>query len=136
MKIAEMLRENANEFGKIDTLDHGSPTKMAAFTPIVTADRFGWAAYNAESLMGHTIPVSPETLVYLQREPIGVIACITPWNGPLPMIASKLAPALTLGNTCVIKPPSVDSPGCSQIGRAIGETGNTTRHHQCRHRSW
>ena len=59
--------------------------------------------------MGHTIPVSPETLVYLQREPVGVVAIITPWNLPLMMIFQKLAPALTLGNTCVIKPPSINS---------------------------
>ena len=57
MKIAALIRENAGEFGQIDTLDHGSPTKTAAFTaPCVTADRFEWAAYNARSLMGHTIP--------------------------------------------------------------------------------
>ncbi len=119
VKLAEMLRENAIEFGRIDTLDHGSPTKMAAFTPIVTADRFEWAAYNARSLMGHTIPISPETLAYLQREPIGVIACITPWNGPLPMIVSKLAPALTLGNTCVIKPPSIDSLAALKLAELL-----------------
>jgi acyl-CoA reductase-like NAD-dependent aldehyde dehydrogenase len=59
--------------------------------------------------MGHTVPQSPDELVYLQHEPIGVVALITPWNLPLSMIIQKLAPALTLGNTCIIKPPSIDS---------------------------
>jgi len=119
MKIAALIRENAGEFGQIDTLDHGSPTKTAAFTPIVTADRFEWAAYNARSLMGHTIPSSPDELVYLQREPVGVVACITPWNGPLPMVVSKLAPALVLGNTCIIKPPSIDSLAALKLAELL-----------------
>ena len=84
MKIAALIRENAGEFGRIDTLDHGTPTKTAAFMAALQADRFEWAAYNGRSLMGHTIPSIPDELVYLQREPIGVIAIITPWNFPWP----------------------------------------------------
>jgi len=41
---------------------------------------FEWTAYNARSLMGHTVPNSANELDYLQREPVGVIALITPWN--------------------------------------------------------
>ena len=109
MKIAAMLRDNAEELGKLDTLDHGSPAQRAAFLPAASSMNFEWAAYNCRSLMGHTIPASPDELVYLQREPIGVIAIITPWNVPLMMVVEKLAPALTIGNTCIIKPPSIDS---------------------------
>jgi len=108
IKIAALLRENADELGRIDVIDHGSPAKMASFAAGMTSERFEWAAYNARSLMGHTVPLSPDSLAYLLREPVGVIALITPWNGPLQMIASKLAPALALGNTCIIKPPSID----------------------------
>ena len=119
MKIAALIRENAGEFGRIDTLDHGTPTKTAAFMAATQADRFEWAAYNGRSLMGHTIPSSPDELVYLQREPIGVIALITPWNFPLAMICHKLAAALTLGNTCVIKPPSIDSLAAIKLGELL-----------------
>ncbi len=119
IKLAEMLRENAKEFGEIDTMDHGTPSKIAAFMVAAASDRFEWAAYNARSLMGHTIPISPETLAYLQREPIGVIALITPWNLPLMMICHKLAPALTLGNTCVIKPPSIDSLAALKLAELL-----------------
>ena len=109
MKIAAMLRENAKELGSIDTFDHGTPTKSAAPTVAGKALNFEWAAYNSRSLMGHTVPQSPDELVYLQHEPIGVVALITPWNFPLSMVLVKLAPALTLGNTCIIKPPRIDS---------------------------
>jgi acyl-CoA reductase-like NAD-dependent aldehyde dehydrogenase len=119
MKIAAILRDNAEELGNIDTLDHGTPSKIAPFMVAGASDRFEWAAYNARSLMGHTIPVSPETLAYLQREPIGVIALITPWNLPLLMICHKLAPALTLGNTCVVKPPSIDSLAALKLAELL-----------------
>ena len=109
IKIANILRENAKEIGLLDTLEHGTPMKRAAFLAADTPRWFEWAAYNARSLMGHTIPLGSEALVYLQREPIGVVALITPWNMPLAMIFQKLAPALTLGNTCIIKPPSINS---------------------------
>lgn len=109
IKIAALMQENAGEIGKIDTMEHGTPTKTAAASVVISSQRFEWAAYNARSLMGHTVPSNPDELVYLQREPIGVIAIITPWNVPLAMVVGKLAPALALGNTCVIKPPSINS---------------------------
>ena len=109
LKLAALLRENAKELGRLDTLEHGTPTKRAYSFASDTPVWFEWVAYNARSLMGHIIPVSRDTLVYLQREPIGVVALITPWNLPLLMIYQKLAPALVLGNTCIIKPPSIDS---------------------------
>ena len=67
----------------------------------------------------HTIPSSPDELVYLQREPIGVIALITHLMPPLAMICHKLAAALTLGNTCVIKPPSIDSLAAIKLGELL-----------------
>jgi acyl-CoA reductase-like NAD-dependent aldehyde dehydrogenase len=106
MKIAALIRDNAKELGRIETIDHGTPTKAAPILAASTATRFEWAAYNARSLMGHTIPSNSSELVYLQREPVGVIAIVTPWNFPMGMIIGKLAPALTLGNTCIIKPPN------------------------------
>jgi acyl-CoA reductase-like NAD-dependent aldehyde dehydrogenase len=119
MKIAALFREHAEELGKIDTLDHGSPLKRAAFSASRLSDRFEWAAFNARSLMGHTVPQSSDVMVYLQREPIGVVALITPWNIPLGMIVQKLAPALTLGNTCIIKPPSIDSLSALKLAEIL-----------------
>ena len=59
MKIAAMLRDNAKELGRIDTLDHGTPAaKSAAPTVAGKALNFEWAAYNSRSLMGHTVPQS------------------------------------------------------------------------------
>lgn len=123
MKIAARMQENARDLGEIDTLEHGTPTKTAATSVAITSQRFEWAAYNARSLMGHTVPSDPNELVYLQREPIGVVAIITPWNVPLAMVVGKLAPALTLGNTCVIKPPSINSLTSLKLAELLETVG-------------
>ena len=73
LKIAALLRENAKECGRIDCQEHGTPAKMAEFLAADTPGWFEWAAYNARSMMGHTMPVSSETVVYMQREPVGVV---------------------------------------------------------------
>jgi acyl-CoA reductase-like NAD-dependent aldehyde dehydrogenase len=123
MKIAALLRDNAEELGRIDTLDHGTPSLRAASRAAGSAQWFEWAAYNARSLMGNTIPASSNELAYLQREPVGVVALITPWNLPLLMIIQKLAPALTVGNTCIIKPPSIDSLQALKFGELLDTLG-------------
>ena len=123
MKIAALLRDNAEELGRIDTLDHGTPKLRAASRSAGSAQWFEWAAYNARSLMGNTVPASSNELAYLQREPIGVVALITPWNLPLLMIIQKLAPALTVGNTCIIKPPSIDSLQALKFGELLDTLG-------------
>ena len=123
MKIAGLIKENAKELGRIDTLDHGTPIKIAVNMAASQAQRFEWTAYNARSLMGHTIPANSESVVYLQREPIGVIAMIIPWNTPLPVTITKLAPALTLGNTCIIKPPSIDSLSVLRLAELLDTLG-------------
>ena len=123
MKIAALLRDNAEELGRIDTLDHGTPKLRAASRVAGSSQWFEWAAYNARSLMGNTVPLSSNELAYLQREPVGVVALITPWNLPLLMIIQKLAPALTVGNTCIIKPPSIDSLQALKLGELLDTLG-------------
>ena len=109
LKIAALLRDNAREIAQIDILEHGTPKNLAAMIAGDLAEWFEWNAYNARALMGNTVPQSPDELIYLQREPVGVVALITPWNLPLLMIIEKLAPALMVGNTCIIKPASINS---------------------------
>ena len=109
LKIAAILRDYAKEIAEIDTLEHGTPKNLASRIAGDLPEWFEWNAYNARSLMGNTVPQSPEELIYLQREPVGVVALITPWNLPLLMIIEKLAPALMVGNTCIVKPASINS---------------------------
>lgn len=61
------------------------------------------------SSMGQGPGDAPNTLAYMKREPIGVCALITPWNVPSLLISTKISPCIANGNTCVLKPPSINS---------------------------
>jgi acyl-CoA reductase-like NAD-dependent aldehyde dehydrogenase len=122
-EMAALIREHAQELGRIDTLDHGTPAKGAGFMAAMSSDHLDFAAQAARSVMGDVIPLRPDVLTYIQREPIGVCALITPWNVPLMMVLAKLGPALAVGNTCIIKPPSIDSLAVLKMGEIIDKLG-------------
>jgi acyl-CoA reductase-like NAD-dependent aldehyde dehydrogenase len=119
LKIATILRENAKEIAKIDILEHGTPKNLAAMIAGDLPEWLEWNAYNARTMMGNTVPQGPNELIYLQREPVGVVALITPWNLPLLMIIEKLAPALMVGNTCIIKPASINSLSALKLAELL-----------------
>ncbi len=108
-KIAAAIMEHLQELVELEILEHGTPRSYAHLVVSAAANYFDWAAYAAKSLTGEVLPVDPGKKVYLQREPVGVNALITPWNLPLAVAATKLSQALTVGNACIIKPPSVNS---------------------------
>ncbi len=108
-KLGRIMRENIPELIKLETTEHGSPIENASFMANWSSELVEFAAATSRTLMGHQLPATADTLFYILREPVGVCALITPWNAPIMMIAAKLAPALAVGNTCVIKPPSINS---------------------------
>jgi len=108
-RISDAFRANAAEISRLETLEHGSILSLAEHVPMVAAEVFEWAAARADSMLGDYIPTLKEVVTYLKREPVGVCAIITPWNHAIIMMAVKLAQALTVGNTCIVKPPSVNS---------------------------
>ncbi len=123
LKLAAALKEHHDELAVLDVTEHGTPAKRADFIAADLPEWFEWAAYSARQLMGQTVPNSPDELDYLQREPVGVVAIITPWNYPLLMIVEKLAPALVVGNTCVIKPPSIDALTALKLAEIMDTIG-------------
>ncbi|MFA5308674.1 MAG: aldehyde dehydrogenase family protein [Dehalococcoidales bacterium] len=118
-RIAAAIRENADELARLEVMEHGSPAELAAFMLRFAAGNMEFAASIARNMMGEVLPpvynmgeanqTEPNVVSYLKREPIGVCALITPWNVPSLMIASKIGPCLAAGNTCVVKPPSINS---------------------------
>ncbi len=122
-EIARAIRENAEELGKLDTLDHGTPARTAFFMAMGSAGNLDFSADTARTMMSEMIPASANTLTYTRKEPVGVVALITPWNAPLMMICDKLGSLLATGNTCVIKPPSVDSLEALKLAEIISGIG-------------
>jgi acyl-CoA reductase-like NAD-dependent aldehyde dehydrogenase len=107
-KIADALEARIDEFALLETLDNGKPIFESRYVDIPAAiDALRYFAGWADKVTGETLPVSgPFVLAYTLREPIGVIAAITPWNFPIIQALWKIAPALACGNTVIHKPAS------------------------------
>jgi len=137
-EVARLLREHSEELAAVMTAEGGKPL-------IENRDEVGWTAaafdYYAEigrDSAGRVIPpIEASQLALVVKEPLGVVACIVPWNYPLLLLAWKLAPALAAGNATVCKPseltpistlmlaPCVEHlpPGVVNLVAGGGETG-------------
>jgi succinate-semialdehyde dehydrogenase/glutarate-semialdehyde dehydrogenase len=104
-RIYDLIVANADRLAEIMTLEQGKPVKEAKGEVLWGADFFLWYSEEAKRINGEIIPSSRTTQrILVQRQPIGVVAAITPWNFPSSMITRKLAPALAAGCTVVVKP--------------------------------
>ena len=124
-KIGAALRDRHEEIAKIDCLDHGTPIAMARDYTMEASNEFDRAAAMAQPLGADALDMGRDGLAYVHRQPIGVCALITPWNVPLWVAASKIASALIMGNTCVLKPPSIDSVTSLLLGEIIANLNDT-----------
>ncbi|MEU6375434.1 aldehyde dehydrogenase family protein [Streptomyces sp. NPDC046909] len=105
-RVGDLIDEHAEELAQLETLDQGQPIGISRMVSVrAAAEHFRYYAGWVTKLYGETAPVSfPNVLQYTKREPVGVCALITPWNFPLMIASWKIAPALTCGNTVVVKP--------------------------------
>lgn len=106
----EKILENADYLAELLTTEQGKPLAEAMGEIIGGANAVEWAAEEAKRIYGDYIPAHKEDArILISREPVGVVAAITPWNFPSAMIMRKVAPALAAGCTVVLK-PSEDTP--------------------------
>ena len=122
-KIAAAIRANAKELATCEALEHGTPYQDAFGVCMGAAGKFEYAANIALALMGIQIPMESGQLSYFKRGPMGVAALVIPWNFPVIMLAVKASAALAVGNTCVIKPPSINSMTDLVFARIIQSAG-------------
>ncbi len=103
----ELVKENEEEIATYMTKEQGKPLKEAIGEVRYANSYIRWYAEEAKRVYGETIPASSQDKRMLAiKQPIGVVAAITPWNFPAAMITRKLAPALAVGCTVVLKPAS------------------------------
>lgn len=101
----ELILEHASDLGTIITAEMGKPLAEARGEVVYGAGFVSWSAEEAKRIHGETLQTPfPGTRGWTVRQPIGVVACITPWNFPSAMITRKCAPALAAGCTVVVKP--------------------------------
>jgi phenylacetaldehyde dehydrogenase len=125
-KLGDLIEERADEFAELETLDNGKPLSYARRDDIAGSIRmFRYMAGWATRANGETIPVSSpgNWLAYTLREPVGVVGQIIPWNFPLLIAAGKIAPALAVGCTVVLKPAEQTPLSALRLGELIAEAG-------------
>jgi acyl-CoA reductase-like NAD-dependent aldehyde dehydrogenase len=104
-RVAELIRENADELAQLESLDVGKPISLCHAVDVTNAaNDYEYFAAIAHSLDGAVRNTPMNALAYTKREPLGVVAAITPFNFPLILAGSKIGPALAAGNTVVHKP--------------------------------
>ncbi|MEJ2886304.1 aldehyde dehydrogenase [Actinomycetospora aeridis] len=116
-RLAELIGENAERLARLEVNDSGKLYREMLGQLQGLGGWYHYYAGLADKIEGAQIPSpNPNYLVYTRREPVGVVAAITPWNSPLLLMSWKVAPALAAGCTVVIK-PSEHAPG-STLGFA------------------
>jgi acyl-CoA reductase-like NAD-dependent aldehyde dehydrogenase len=125
LRMADLIEERATELSDLETLDVGMPKFLSIGMIMQAADVFRYWAGWATKIHGLTSPsMQPgEFLGYTQREPLGVVGGITPWNGPFIMAAWKTAPALACGNTVVLKPAEHTPMTAMELARIAADAG-------------
>jgi gamma-glutamyl-gamma-aminobutyraldehyde dehydrogenase len=109
-RFAELIRANREELALTETLNMGKPiTDARAIDARAAADCFAYYGECADKVYGEVAPTTLENLALILREPIGVVGAVVPWNFPMIMAAWKVAPALSMGNSVVLK-PAEESP--------------------------
>lgn len=105
LKLADVIDENAEELARLESQNVGKPMAIARDEMPFSADNLRFFAGAARNLEGKSAAEYVEGYTSLiRREPLGIVAGITPWNYPLMMVVWKLGPALAAGNVQIIKP--------------------------------
>ncbi|MCO5151849.1 MULTISPECIES: aldehyde dehydrogenase [unclassified Shinella] len=124
LRFAELIEKHAEEFALLDTLDMGKPIREMLTVDIplaLTCLRF--TAECIDKIEGSVGSTSSDVLSYVIRQPLGVVGCIVPWNYPLLMTAWKIAPALSAGNSVVLKPAEQSPLSALLLARLFVEAG-------------
>ena len=123
-KLAGLIEKNVDRLTHQQVWENGRMVMEMHHGVAAIARACHYYAGLAESTHGATIPASvPNMLTYTVREPIGVVAAITPWNAPLVLLGWKLLPALAAGNTLVIKPSEMTPTSTLVFAELVEEAG-------------
>lgn len=123
-KLGDLIEANADRLARLEVNDSGKLYREMIGQMNGLSAWFHYYAGFADKLEGRQIPAAnPGYLVYTRREPIGVVAAITPWNSPLLLLTWKLAPALAAGCTVVVKPSEHASAATVVLAQLFDEAG-------------
>lgn len=124
LNVARLVREHKNELAVLESLDTGKTIndcldEIGGEVP----NFFQWYAELADKTFGKIAPTGPGAMALITREPAGVAGAVLPWNFPLVMAAWKIAPALAVGCSAVIKPAEQTSLSTIRLAELMQEAG-------------
>ncbi|MXW45852.1 MAG: NAD-dependent succinate-semialdehyde dehydrogenase [Gammaproteobacteria bacterium] len=123
-RIYEAMTAHQEDLARILTAEQGKPLAEARVEIAYGASYFEWFAEEARRIYGDTIPApSTDKRIVTIKQPVGVVACITPWNFPNAMLARKIAPALAAGCAVVCKPATATPLSALAIAVLAEEAG-------------
>jgi gamma-glutamyl-gamma-aminobutyraldehyde dehydrogenase len=122
--LASLIEENALELAVMEALEAGKPIHECVKTDLPeTVHCIAWHAEATDKLYDQLSPSGAGAVGMIVREPLGVVACVLPWNFPLMMVAWKLGPALAAGNSVIIKPAETTSMTTLRVAELAIEAG-------------
>ena len=105
IRFARLLKDNAQELALLETLDMGKPISDSLNIDVPgTANALSWSGEAIDKIYDEVAATPDDQLGLVTREAVGVVGAIVPWNFPLMMACWKLGPALSTGNSVVLKP--------------------------------
>jgi aldehyde dehydrogenase (NAD+)/gamma-glutamyl-gamma-aminobutyraldehyde dehydrogenase len=124
LKIAQLVRDHANELAVLESLDTGKTIndcldEIGGEVP----NFFQWYAELADKAFGKIAPTGPSAMALITKEPAGVAGAVLPWNFPLVMAAWKIAPSLAVGCSAVIKPAEQTPLSTIRLAELMHEAG-------------
>ncbi|MCY4192255.1 MAG: aldehyde dehydrogenase family protein [Rhodospirillaceae bacterium] len=124
LRLADRIEEEQAELGRLESLNTGHPFRDTQILDVPrTAVTYRYFGGMADKFEGSVIPVEAGFLNYLEREPVGIVGQIVPWNFPLMFTSWKMAPALAAGNCIVIKPSEITPLSTLRIAELMQEVG-------------
>jgi gamma-glutamyl-gamma-aminobutyraldehyde dehydrogenase len=122
--FAQKIHDNAEELALTISLEMGKPVREALQTELrAVVNCFRWYGEAADKVLDEMPVTAPNSLALVTREPAGVVAAVVPWNFPLTMTAWKLAPALAVGNSVVLKPAEHTTFSALRLAELAHEAG-------------
>jgi acyl-CoA reductase-like NAD-dependent aldehyde dehydrogenase len=124
LRLADLIQANGEELAQLEACDTGHPVRDARKLDVPrTVACFRYFGGMADKFEGYLPPVYPGFLNYVQREPVGVVGQIVPWNFPLMFTSWKMGPALAAGNAVVLKPSELTPLTSLRIAELMQEAG-------------
>jgi gamma-glutamyl-gamma-aminobutyraldehyde dehydrogenase len=123
-RLVRLMERHAHELAVLETLESGKPIYDVETIDIPEALHcLEWHAEAADKVYGQTSPSGDDVVSMIVRQPLGVVACVLPWNFPILMLAWKLGPALATGNSVIVKPAEQTSMTALRIAELAHEAG-------------